>query len=163
MQLTFAPARSRKYFVKKFNLIGKYIHGSGPHYKYWTKSLTTSDFLSKLKTKSFFTLLPYFKGLLLIFLTSEMQLTFAPVNFRPFQNKNLPNLIGANVKYISNLKKFNSNPMKQVYNVNKALVFAFERKSKVGNEIVQNFPCGPLPSIYFPIKFKIFYEKNLLN
>ena len=55
--------------------------------------------------------------------------------------------------------------MKQGYNVKKALVFGFERKSKVVNDFVQNFSCGPLPSIYFPIKLKNFCKnfRNLID
>ena len=30
-QPTFAPMRLRKFSLKIFNLIGKYVHGSGPH------------------------------------------------------------------------------------------------------------------------------------
>ena len=55
------------------------------------------------------------------------------------------NFIGANVRCISNVKKFNSNPIKYSHDVKKALVFGFERKSKVGKDFVQIFSCGPLP------------------
>ena len=53
MQLTFAPARLSIYFVKKFNLIGKYVLGSGPHEKFWTKTLTTLNFFEKEKLVHF--------------------------------------------------------------------------------------------------------------
>ena len=119
-------------------MIGNYVHGSGPHGKFWTKSLTTFDFLSKPKTRAYFTLKPYFIGLLLIFLTFEMCLTFAPARFFC---ENLCNFIGANARCILNVKKLNNNRLKYGHDVKNALIFGFETKSKVVNDFVQNFPC----------------------
>ena len=53
MHPTFVPARLRKYFIKNFNLIRKYVHGSSPHEKFWMISLTTFDFLVKSKPNNF--------------------------------------------------------------------------------------------------------------
>ena len=47
-------------FCKNFYLVRKYVHRSSPHKKFWRKSLTTFDYLSKAITKNFFTLWLYF-------------------------------------------------------------------------------------------------------
>ena len=67
-----------------------------------------------------------------------MHLTFARARFFC---ENLCNFIGANVRCILNVKKFNTNPIKYGYNVKNALVFDFERKIKVVNDFVQKFSC----------------------
>ena len=81
-QPTFAAIRLSKFSQEIFYLIGKYVHGSGPHEKFWTKSLTTFDFLSEHKIKAFFTLWPYLLGLLLNFLTKPKNDRIRPGNLR---------------------------------------------------------------------------------